>query len=248
MYNNWIVCFKPNPRVRIRLFCFPYAGGGALVFRAWAENLPLEIQVCPIQLPGRENRFKEPPFTQVQPLVQTLLEVFYPYYLTKPFAFFGHSMGALISFELARQLHQQYNLTPVHLFVSARLAPQEVDPRPPIYQLPEDEFVEQLCHLSGTPETILHNAELMQMLLPVLRADFAINEAYMYKPREPLDVPISAFGGLQDPKVSQEDLKKWSEQTSRSFNLHMFPGNHFFINNAQSLVLRAITQELRQFL
>jgi len=164
--------------------------------------------------------------------------------ITIPFAFFGHSMGALISFELARQVRRRSGLSPVHLFVSGHRAPQIPDLNLPIHHLPEVAFIEKLRCLNGTPESVLQNAELMQLVLPILKADFAICEKYIYSTEEPLDCPISAFGGLQDYKVSHDHLAAWHTQTSGCFTLGMFPGNHFFVQSARMQLLQAISQDL----
>ena len=201
-FNSWVTCPKPNPQASLRLFCFPYAGGKAVSFRAWSSGLPTTVEVCPVELPGRGSRLMEVPFTQFEPLISALAQALLPY-LDKPFAFFGHSMGALVSFELARLLRQKYGLSPVHLFVSGRGAPQVVPvPDPPIHALPEPAFLEKLRGLNGTPEAVLENAKLMQLLLPMLRADFAVIETYVYVPEPPLNCPITAFSGWQDRKVS----------------------------------------------
>ena len=168
-------------------------------------------------------------------LVQTIAPFLLPY-LDKPFAFFGHSMGALVSFELARLLHKEYKCSPSHLFVSGRRAPQVPDPDPPIHTLPNSEFLQELRRLNGTPEAVLQNDELMQLLLPTLRADFAVLETYVYTPQPLLDYPITAFGGLQDPEVCCEVLEAWRDQTRAAFSLHKFPGDHFFLHTAQSLL------------
>lgn len=246
-FDAWIAYRKPNLRACLRLFCFPYAGGSAALFRTWAEALPPDIEVCPVQLPGRESRLLEPPFTRLELLVQTLVPVLCPY-LSMPFAFFGHSMGALISFELAHQLRRQYGLGPVYLFVSGHRAPQILDPDLPIHQLPESEFVEELRRLNGTPKLVLQNAELMQLVLPVLRADFALCETYVYSTEAPLDCPISAFGGLQDSGVSRDQISAWRDQTNSSFTLSMFPGNHFFLHSAQALILSAVSRDITRLL
>ncbi len=242
-FNAWATCPKPNTQAHLRLFCFPYAGGGASMFSTWSDNLPAEIEVYAIQLPGRESRLMEPPFTRLSPLVQTLAYFLYPY-LQKPFAFFGHSMGSLISFELARYLRREQGLAPMHLFVSGHRAPQIPDPNPPIHQLPETAFIEKLRKLNGTPELVIRNTELMQHVLPVLLADFAICETYVYSPEKPLTCSISALGGLQDGEASHGDLLAWRAQTQSFFTLHMLPGNHFFLHSARASLLRAISLEL----
>lgn len=244
-FNSWVTCPKPNPQAKLRLFCFHYAGGGALSFRTWSDSLPLTVEVCPIELPGRGFRLMEPPFTRLEPLIQAIAHALLPC-LDKPFAFFGHSMGGLVSFELAQILRKKYDLSPVHLFVSGRRAPQVPDPKPPIHALAEPAFLEELRRLNGTPEAVLENAELMQLLLPTLRADFAVIETYVYAPEPPLDCPITAFGGLQDREVSCDDLKAWQEQTNAAFSLQMLPGNHFFLHSAQPLLLQSLSRELHR--
>src|SRR5205814_4666171 len=186
--DSWIQYYQSKPQACLRLFCFPYAGGGASIFRTWSENLPPEIEACPIQLPGRESRLLEAPFSQLFSLIEPVAQALLPY-LDMPCAFFGHSMGALVSFELARYLRRQHGLSPVHLFVSGRRAPQLSDPDPPIHPLPEAEFLEELRSLKGTPEEVLQNTELLQLLLPLLRADFAVCETYAYAPETPLLCP-----------------------------------------------------------
>lgn len=238
-----ITCPKPNPQANLRLFCFPYAGGGALSFRSWCDELPLPVEVCPIELPGRGARLMETPFARLDPLVFSLAEAILPK-LTKPFAFFGHSMGALVCFELARLLRRDYGLSPVHLFVSGHRAPQLPDPDLPIHALPEQAFLEELRRYNGTPEEVLDNAEFMQLFLPILRADFAAIENYVYVPAPALDCPIDAFGGLQDWKASCDELEPWKEQTNATFSLQMLPGDHFFLHSARSLLLELLSRKL----
>jgi medium-chain acyl-[acyl-carrier-protein] hydrolase len=184
-------------------------------------------------------------FNRLLPLVKAISQALLPH-LDKPFAFFGHSMGGLVSFELARLLRNQYNLNSVHLFVSGSRAPQVPALRSPIHALPESLFLAELRRLNGTPEAVLENAELMQLLLPTLRADFAVIETYVYATEPPLDCPITAFGGLQDQEVNCNHLEAWRNQTSASFSLQMLPGDHFFLESAQPLLLQALYQELYQ--
>lgn len=246
-FDTWITCPKPKPQAHLRLFCLHYAGGGASVFRTWADDLPEEIEICPIQLPGRESRVMDPAFTQLMPLLEVLADKLYPH-LNIPFAFFGHSMGALISFELTRYLRRQGSGDPRHLFVSAHGAPQLPNSYPPIYQLSEPQFLEELRRLDGTPEQVLQNADLMRMMLPTLRADFAICNTYHYEVEERLDCPISAFGGQDDERVSQDDLAAWTDQTRSVFTLRVFPGNHFFLRSHRAQLLLAISRDLATLL
>jgi surfactin synthase thioesterase subunit len=187
----------------------------------------------------------EPPFTEMRPLIETLVEVSLPY-MEEPFAFWGHSMGAVISFELARELQKQSLPGPIQLFVSGRAAPQIQDPEPPIHQLSDESFIEELRGLEGTPEAVLENAELMQLLMPTLRADFALIETYNYLSGKPLDCPICAFGGRGDKRVSPEDLLAWHEQTNSCFSVDLLPGDHFFILNESDLVLQTLSRKLRE--
>ena len=244
-FDSWIACRKPNPQARLRLFCFPYAGTGASIFRTWPDGLPADVEVCPVQFPGRGTRLMETPFAQLWPAVQVLAQALAPL-LDKPFAFFGHSLGALVGFELARQLRRQSGVQPVRLFVSADRAPQIPHRCRPIHALPEGEFLGELRRLNGIPQKVLEDVELMQIMIPVLRADFAVYETYAYSADPPLNFPISTFGGLQDDRVSRGDLEAWRDQTSVSFSLRMFPGDHFFLHATQALLLQVLSQELRK--
>ncbi|WP_103125315.1 thioesterase II family protein [Nostoc cycadae] len=242
-YNSWIICPKANPLADLRLFCFPYAGGSSLLFRSWADYLPPFIEVCAIELPGRGRQIKLPLCNNMDVLVDAIASIIHPY-LDKPFAFFGHSMGGLISFELARLLRKKYHLLPVHLFISGRHAPQIPDSYPAIHNLPEADFIAEIRHLNGTPPAVLENSELMQLFQPILRADFAVLETYIYTPEPPLACPISVFGGLQDSEVSCDELQAWQEQTTTNFNLDMFPGDHFFLHSAQSMLIASLAKYL----
>lgn len=243
--DRWVNCPAPNPGAALRLFCFPYAGGASSIYRSWAEHLPLTVEVCAILLPGREARLQELPYTRLPPLIESLAEALLPR-LDKPFAFFGHSMGALISFELIRELRRNRGLAPAHLFVSGRRAPQIENNDPPTYNLPEGAFIEDIRRFNGTPQEVLEHPELMQLLLPALRADFAICQTYAYTEEPPLECPISVFGGLEDHDAPREYLEAWREQTTASYSLRMLPGDHFFLRKYQPLLLRLLAQQLRQ--
>ncbi|MFN6518486.1 MAG: thioesterase II family protein [Nostoc sp. CreGUA01] len=241
--NSWINCPQPNPQANLRLFCFPYAGGSSTVFRTWPNSLPRNVEVCAVEYPGRGRQMKLEPIAQLKPLVKAIALSLIPH-LDKPFAFFGHSMGALVSFELTRLLRLEYNLKPFHLFISAHRAPQIPPTKPPIHALPDPELIEELRTLNGTPKAVLENPELMQIFLPVLRADFSVLETYIYTQQHPLECPISIFGGWQDKEVSQEALQAWQEQAIATVSLQMFDGDHFFIHSHQNSLLKLISQEL----
>lgn len=244
--NPWIICPKPNPLSRLRLFCFPCAGGLPGVFIPWSDVLPAEIEVCAIQLPGRGRRINEESFTRLKPLIEALMPAFEGY-LDKPFVFLGHSMGAVLAFEIIRRLRQQGRSLPLHLFACCCPAPQKPIVKPSICKLPEAAFIAELCHrYNAIPDYIREDKEMMQLFLPSLRSDFILIENYCYEEDRPIDLPISVFGGLDDRAITKEDLDLWRTQTTNSFSLEMFPGDHFFINNARSNFLSILSQKLEK--
>ena len=242
--NPWLFYFKPNPKAGVRLFCFPYAGGNALVYRSWAQKLPVDIEVIGVQLPGRGNRIHEPLITNISSLVELMAPAIAPA-LNGPFAFFGHSMGAIVSFEMARWLRREGRALPLHMFVSGRSAPQLNRCHPPLYNLPTGELLHELRRLEGTPSAVLEHPDLMELMLPMLRADFSICDTYEYSEEAPLDCPITAFGGLQDAGITRRNLEPWREQTGSSFTLRMLPGNHFFLHSNEVLLLNVLAAQLR---
>jgi medium-chain acyl-[acyl-carrier-protein] hydrolase len=229
----------------LRLFCFPYSGAGASIFHRWAEKLPYHVEICAIQLPGRETRLSEPLYTRLPPLLESLGQALLPY-LDKPFAVFGHSLGTLIAFELLRYLRREHGIQPIHFFAAGHSAPQLPREKPPIHALPDNDFAEELRRYNGTPIEVLDHSELRQLLFPILRADFAIYEHYAYEADQPLACPISAYGGLQDEEVTQDRLEAWREQTTEHFSFRLFPGDHFFLNTAQQPLLQQMAQVLNQ--
>lgn len=242
--SPWLTCAKPQPQAALRLFCFPYAGGSTTIYRTWATSLPPSVEVCAVQLPGRGKRVNEDAFTRLPALTAALVVALLPYLQQRPFAFFGHSMGALISFELARQLRRSGQPAPQKLLLSGRRAPRVINDEVPTYDLPEPEFIETLHHLKGTPREVTEHPELLQLILPTLRADFAVCETYEYRTESPLDCPISVYGGLGDTEVPRQRLETWREETSGAFSLRMFPGDHFYLNNSPALLLQTLAQEL----
>jgi medium-chain acyl-[acyl-carrier-protein] hydrolase len=188
---------------------------------------------------------RERPFTNLFALVEQLAENLLPYF-DKPFAFFGHSMGAMIAFELTRRLRETSGKQPVHLFVSGRRAPQIPGEDEATYNLPDGELVEELRRLNGTPKEVLDNPELMQIMLPFLRADFEIVQTYAYSHGEPLTCPITAYGGMEDHEEHRAMLEGWREQTTADFILRMLPGDHFFLHSSEALLLKTLAQELEK--
>jgi len=241
--NPWIGSFRPNGAASLTLFCLPYAGGTNVVFKNWESLMPKWIDVCPIHLPGRAVRLSETPYRSVGPLAGALGEALLPY-LGKPYVFFGHSMGALISFELARLYRKKQVAAPIHIYTSGRAAPHLPDPDPPTFDLPDDEFVEELRRLNGTPSDVLANHELVQLMMPALRADFELCQTYKYEDDVPLDCPISAFGGLSDVDVPRTSVEAWRVHTSRDFMIRMMPGDHFFLHFHERTIVQTIIRDL----
>ena len=240
--NRWSYTLKATPQEAIRLFCFPYAGGGGSIYQPWAQIIPAQIGLYAIRLPGRESRFNEVSFTDLSALVDAFIHIF-AQMLDRPFAFFGHSLGALVAFEAARRLNQMGLPLPRRLFLSAHSAPQCADKEEQIHQLSDVAFIEKLRKLQGTPEAVLKNAELMALFLPIIRADFEMRETYRYLEMAPLSCPISVFGGLEDT-IPFHDLEAWRIHTTGQFTFRKVPGNHFFLQSARTHLLQAIAHDL----
>ncbi len=213
-----------------RLFCFPYAGGGASVFRQWSGFLPDVVEVCGVQPPGRENRIGEDPIADVHELVDRLLPSLVPW-LDRPFACYGHSTGALVAFEFIRALRRKGMPLPVHLIVSGARAPHIPEPSP-LHHLPEEAFIRELNRFSGTPKEVLAHKELMEIYIPILRADLAIEERYAPREELPLAMPITAIYGTKDKEASKAVMAPWEQYTTASFELIGIEGDHFFIKTA----------------
>ena len=243
----WFTCARTDRHARLRLFCFPYAGGGASIYRGWENFLPHGIEVWSAQPPGRGSRFKEPAFGSMDALVASAAQAIEPF-LDLPIVLFGHSVGAFASFELAHVLMGQFGIKVKHLFVSGARAPQLPRNRRPIHDLEEEDFITELKTLNGTPREVLENPELMRMISTTLRADFSIAETYRSTHLTPLNSPISVFGGLEDTLVAKEDLEAWRVHTTSSFDLWQLPGDHFFIHSSDSLVLEILSRELTRLL
>ncbi len=235
---------RANPLAEMRLFLFPYAGGSPAVFHKWASQFPASMEVWTASYPGRGSRYGEAPIRQIKTLAEMLSEAIRPL-LDKPFALFGHSMGGLLAFELARNLRRHSLPPPERLFVSACGAPHLPDPHPLLHRLPDADFINSLQQLHGLPVEVLEHPALLQVLLPVLRADFEAFENYLPTAGEtPLHCPVVAFGGLDDPRVNRARLEGWVQHTDSSFEAYYFPGDHFFLRQAQGEVIAAIIAEL----
>jgi medium-chain acyl-[acyl-carrier-protein] hydrolase len=238
----WIRRTKRMQRTSVTLFCLPFAGGGAAAFREWPDALPPSVEVCPVHLPGREARFGEPAISDMDELVDPLVNGLTPH-LDGPFALFGHSMGGLIAFELTDRLRRR-GRPPAWLFASGTRAPHVPRRTEPRHVLPDDRFVVAVREMNGTPPALLENPEILELMLPTLRSDFRLAEAYRYRPRPPLECPVAAFGGCDDPDVPEEDVSAWRQQAAGRFELHMLPGDHFFISSSRAELLPLIGKRL----
>src|SRR5947209_367671 len=223
---EWLAYHTKKSFARLRLFAFPFGGGSASVFRNWSSAFPDQIEVCPVQLPGREGRGGEKPFTNMSQMLQALVPIVNSY-ADLPFAFFGHSMGALIAFELGRHPRlQRKNL--VHVFVSSCRAPHDMPRGLRRHQLSEQELTSEMRRL-GTPEEALNSPEILEYLMPIMRADFQLVDTYEYMAGDLLCCPVSAFAGQTDAEVHEEHLVEWKRYTTSPFRSERFAGNHFYI-------------------
>ena len=242
--SQWLVSPRPTPGAEMRLFLFPFAGGGPAAFGKWPAAFPGTIETWITHYPGRGSRHNDPPIKKLAVLVENIFQAIQPH-LDKPFAFFGHSLGGLVAFELARLLRNQNLPQPETLFISACSAPHLPDPHPPIHALPYAEFLKAVEDFNGIPSEVLNFPELLEILLPVLRADFELVENYRYSPNQPsLDIPVIVLGGIDDPRVSKEQLEGWSAQTNSGFKAIYFPGDHFFINDVRDEIIGSIAREM----
>jgi surfactin synthase thioesterase subunit len=223
---HWFLVPRPRPGAGLRLFCFPHAGGGAAAYRAWPDLVGADIEVAAIRLPGRESRFAEPCFRTMADAVEALCDALEPG-LDLPFAFFGHSLGALLAHATARALGVAGR--PVHLFAAASGAPGHGS-REPLHTLPADALVERLRAYGGLPDQVLHQDALISLLLPTIRADLELGYAYRPTPGL-LTCPVTALGGVDDRTVEPSGLGAWRDVTEGLFRMHLLPGGHFFVSD-----------------
>lgn len=245
--QRWLIRLDGQGRPRARLICFPWAGAGAFSFRPLAAALSGFCEIYGVQPPGREDRFLERPLDRMAPLLDSLALASL-HLLEAPYAFFGHSLGALVCFELCRLLRRMRRPLPQHLFLSSYPAAHCTDARWRVDDLSDSQLVDALLRFEGTPPEVLAHPEILRLTLPILRADFALSAACDYVDEPPLDVPITALGGTQDREVPPRWVEEWRRQTSRSFDLRYFRGGHFYFNDhlaeVASVVERAITHSL----
>jgi surfactin synthase thioesterase subunit len=245
--SPWIVSHNSSSAPALRLFCFSFAGGGASVYREWPEMLPHNVEVLGIQLPARENRIAEAPLSQLSDVLRELAAPL-SRMLDRPFVFFGHSLGALIAFETTRLLRRQGKRVPQHLFLSARRAAHLPLNRRTYHDLPDEQLIAEICRLKPTASDALANEELRALLLPGVRADFAINDTYRFIAEPPLNIPFSVLGGTDDSWVDIEGLQAWRELTTADTVVSMFKGEHFFVEALRREVLGIVAAKVRYLL
>lgn len=219
---------------RVRLFCLPPAGGGTSTFRDWRDELDAAVELVLVQLPGREMRVSEPPLRDLGELVERLARVLLPE-ISRPFALFGHSFGALIAFELARLFRRRGWGRPSHLFFSARRAPHVPSNGSRLATLPDARLIEAVQRrFGGIPPEIAANREWTSLILPALRADVGMDESYQLVPEPPLDCPTTILGGTSDRALPRRELEEWRRHAAGPFTIRELPGDHFFLRSGQS--------------
>jgi medium-chain acyl-[acyl-carrier-protein] hydrolase len=244
--TSWLTCPQPRHDARLRLFCFPFAGGGASTYRLWGTRLSQAVEVCPLQLPGREERAGETPYTNMVRLAVAAANEMAAL-LDRPFALFGHGMGALVAFEVARALRRAQRPSPSALLVSTCCPPQSAaDCRTLIGQLPDAAFSEHVVRLNALPDAVLRDPQQLARLLPTVRADFEACDTYEYAVERPLDCPVSAFGARNDRVATEAHLGGWRAQTSGAFEQLTLPGDRFFIHTHPDALLAHIGSRLRR--
>lgn len=240
--SPWFPSHYDDSHCSMRFFCFPFSGGSASTYRLWQQHLPEFCNLIGVELPGRAGRFLEPAHHRMNELIDELIPEILPL-LDKPYAFFGHSNGALIAFELSCELARRGHPGPRQLILSAK-NPPHIKKAESYYGLPRDKFIEKLRGYGGTPEAVWANDELMDMVLPTLRADFSIGETYQCHADMKLDLPVSVFAGREDPYVDVDTLNQWQRYVTPEVQISMFGGNHFYFKPDPGPLLRNITRLL----
>ena len=230
-----------NQNANVRLFCFHYGGGSNTSFYPWINKIPHSIELIAVELPGRGRNMSQPLLTNVNDITVLLVEEV-KHYLDKPFIFFGHSVGSLISFELTKAMREQNLQLPMHLILSGSMAPHTLHKRRHICHLDDVAFAEELKIYNGIPQEVRNEPSLMEMFLPIIRADMSIIENYNYLPSKPLDCNITTITGQNDPTVPIEDAKAWTSHANLSCNHYTLNGDHFFVKTALDEVINIVYQ------
>jgi medium-chain acyl-[acyl-carrier-protein] hydrolase len=241
--SRWLLCPRPLGAAPWRLFCFPHAGAGTSAYAAWAAELAPDIEVTAVCPPGRERHINEPPHHAMTPLVDALLPEIRPY-LRPPYAFFGHSLGALVAFALTRALEQE-GRGPECLLVSSSAPPHLPRPQARVSRLDDDGLIRELASYHGFPPGLTESTELLRLVLPALRADIEIAESYSVTEGTRVRSPITAFGGLGDSGVPPHVLTRWQALTDGPFGVSLLPGGHFYLTAQRPRLLNAVRRDLR---
>lgn len=229
---------------KIKLFCLPYAGGSATIYRKWKEHLHPQIECVPIELAGRGLRFSEPLYTSWHQAIEDLFDRVKPYLDGSPVALFGYSMGSMLAFELAHKVKDWTGRDPQHVFLAARSAPDRQRKRRSIHHLPDAEFLDEVMKMGGTPDEIKKHKDLLHLFLPILRADFTIIETYECFPKETkLNCNFTVLGGAKD-NIHNEDLMAWNAYTDGHTSLYQLDGDHFFIHHNMDQMIHLIHQKI----
>jgi medium-chain acyl-[acyl-carrier-protein] hydrolase len=242
--RSWFVGTVRRRAPRLRLYCLPYAGGTSSIYRGWADDLPDDIEIWPVDPPGRWYEPNELPLHSMQALVRELGPVIagQP---PAPYALFGYSLGATVAFELARWLRRQGHCLPQQLYVAAASAPRLPRTAAPLHQLPDQELIDSLPQrYAPLPSAILEDAELRQLVLRTLRADLACLETYRHHVEDPLPIPVTVYGGSRDRHVPPPTLDAWSEETTARFERTMCEGDHFFLQTSRKALLAHLSRAL----
>ncbi|WP_454016501.1 thioesterase II family protein [Azospirillum sp. Marseille-Q6669] len=239
--SPWLHSVRPVSAPRRTLVCFPYAGAGAAVFRDWASDVGPDTDLLAVRLPGRESRIGEPPLHRVEDALPALLSALEPLG-NRPLILFGHSLGAALAYATARAL-VALGRPPVLLAVSGRRAPHRTSRRSPVHGLDEATFRTRLAALGGTPPEVLACDDLMALMLPMLRADFGMSDAFLEPDPPPLSVPILAFAGTEDTEATVEEVAGWERLAGAGFTLRTLPGGHFFLHGQRASIVRYLTEE-----
>ncbi|MFG3256579.1 thioesterase II family protein [Streptomyces sp. NPDC048172] len=242
--NPWTARLRPESGGRLRLICLAHAGGGAATFRGFAQDLPPDIDLCVVRLPGRESRLREPPVRKMGELVSLLGDALADQ-RDVPYGLFGYCSGALTAFELARYLRERGDRPPAALFACACPSPAMVLRDSGVHDMGREELIEHLSALGIIPDTILSTPGLFDMFEQSVRADYEVYETHEYVADEPLDLPVSVFGATGDPSTTVPTLLGWREETTRAFSLRLFPGDHGFFEKDRRTLTAAVAEDLR---
>jgi len=230
--------------MNITLFCLPFAGGSKYSLGFLKKVLPHNISCYFLEYPGRGTRIKENFADNIVEVVDDLYNKIAPL-LNKPFALYGHSMGAKIAYLLAQRIRENDMPNPLHLFISGTDAPSVPSKKSPKHLLPKDEFIIAVRELGGLPDEILANQEMLEYFEPILRADFKLSESYGYKVKMPLKVPVTVMIGDQED-MEEADVLEWQSETTIPITLHKLPGNHFFIYHDEKVIGKIIKEALHK--